>query len=96
MDERGAYFRWPSRGLVCIGLILAAVASASLVWIGGELHYRNCLTSVELRYPIAYQQGEPGAGGGGKYGNAFLRAGSFVFYQGENRSKAIAGCSRWP
>jgi len=27
-----------------------------LVWIGGELHYRNCLEEVELKHPVALQQ----------------------------------------
>ncbi|HEX6227904.1 MAG TPA: hypothetical protein VFZ41_00390 [Solirubrobacterales bacterium] len=35
-----------------IGLLL-------LAWIGGELHYRSCLTEAELRHPVAYQQGVP-------------------------------------
>lgn len=96
MDERSAYFRWPSRGLVCIGLILTAVTSASLVWIGGELHYRNCLQNAELRYPAAYQ---PGRGNG--YGENLWAAGDeprahFAFYKRTERSQAISGCSRWP
>jgi hypothetical protein len=35
-----------------IGLLL-------LAWIGGELHYRSCLAEVELRHPVAFQQGVP-------------------------------------
>jgi hypothetical protein len=27
-----------------------------LVWIGGELHYRNCLAEVELKHPVALKQ----------------------------------------
>lgn len=27
-----------------------------LVWIGGELHYRNCLEEVELKHPVALNQ----------------------------------------
>jgi hypothetical protein len=28
-----------------------------LFWIGGELHYRNCLAEVELKHPVALNQG---------------------------------------
>lgn len=84
MDERGAY----SRGLVCIGLILVAVASASLFWIGGELHYRNCLQGVELRYPLAYQPGPEN-----QYADPNAH---FAFYKKAQRDQAISGCSRWP
>lgn len=85
----------PCKIAALVGASAVAIAVlALLTWIGGELHYRNCLTSAELRYPVAYQQGEPGSGR-----NSYLRAaqgGSFVFYERENRNEAIAGCSRWP
>jgi len=28
----------------------------SLLWIGGELHYRNCLAEVELKHPVALKK----------------------------------------
>lgn len=81
--------------LVALALCVALVAAASLVWIGGELHYRNCLQNAELRYPVAYQ---PGRGNG--FGENLWAAGDeprahFAFYKRSDRSKAIAGCSRW-
>jgi len=27
-----------------------------LVWIGGELHYRNCLEEVELKHPVGLME----------------------------------------
>jgi hypothetical protein len=27
-----------------------------LLWIGGELHYRNCLEEVDLKHPVALKQ----------------------------------------
>ena len=65
-----------------------------LAWIGGEMHYRNCLANVELRYPVAYRQVE-----GGNPLNPYLDIGPqphFVFHERADRNEAIAGCSRWP
>jgi hypothetical protein len=31
------------------GLIVVLI----LLWIGGEMHYRNCLEEVELKHPVA-------------------------------------------
>lgn len=69
--------------------VLAALCLAA--WIGGELHYRNCLQGVELRY---------GSGGGlGGYGSR-LREESNPWAPGGNvrgqRDRAISSCSRWP
>jgi hypothetical protein len=27
-----------------------------LLWIGGELHYRNCLEEVDLKHPVVLKQ----------------------------------------
>jgi hypothetical protein len=29
-----------------------------MFWIGGELHYRNCLAEVELKHPVVATQSE--------------------------------------
>jgi hypothetical protein len=88
------------RGAVGVAFIVAAFTVAAglalLTWIGGELHYRNCLTSVELRYPVAYHEIQ---GSGNAYREVFEGTETkfgFVFYQREGRRRAIAGCSRWP
>lgn len=77
-------------------VVLALCLFALLAWIGGELHYRNCLANAELRYPVAYQ---PGRGNG--FGENPWAAGDeprahFAFYKKAQRDRAIAGCSRWP
>lgn len=83
----------PVRSTAIAAVVLAVVASLLIGgWLGGELHYRNCLQSVELRYPVAYQQGDPGSGSFGSFG----LGGDFVFYEKAQRDRAISGCSRWP
>ncbi len=42
---------------VAVGLA-GLIVVLLLVWIGGELHYRNCLAEVELRHPVAVQGGD--------------------------------------
>ena len=79
----------PARSAPFALLALAVVAGLlALGWIGGELHYRNCLQSVELRYPVAYQPGPE---------NSFADPHAhFSFYERTERDQAIANCSRWP
>jgi len=73
---------------VVFALVLALVTFASLVGIGGELHYRNCLQGAELRYPVAYQPGPE---------NRFADPNAhFAFYEKAQRDQVISGCSRWP
>jgi hypothetical protein len=85
-----------------IGAIVAvALGLAILAWIGGELHYRNCLENANMHYPVAYQQPQPTST------NKYLRSqfglpggqtgrGGFVIYKRAERSEAIADCSRLP
>ena len=40
----------PKAAIVSL-IAVVVVALALLAWIGGEYHYRNCLTEVEVRYP---------------------------------------------
>jgi hypothetical protein len=74
--------------LVLLALALALLTFGSLVWIGGEMHYRNYLQGAEMRYPVAYQPGPE---------NQFAdpRA-HFAFYEKTLRDQAISACSRWP
>ena len=81
-------------------MVLAVIAGLLIGgWIGGELHYRNCLQSVEVRYPVAYQ---PGKGNGDNPWSAYREQfgigphAHFVFYEKAQRDRAISGCSRWP
>ncbi|HWO16967.1 MAG TPA: hypothetical protein VNM89_09685 [Solirubrobacterales bacterium] len=84
--------------VAAVAALAVVVALLLLGWIGGELHYRNCLANVELRYPVAYQQAAPnprnpyaeqfGLGGGVEAG--------FAFHDRADRNDAIAACSRWP
>jgi hypothetical protein len=68
--------------------VATVIALVLLAWIGGELHYRNCLQNAELRYPVAYQPGPA---------NRFADPHAhFVFYKQAQRDRAIFGCSRWP
>jgi ABC-type phosphate transport system auxiliary subunit len=64
---------------VAVGLV-AVIGLVLLAWIGGELHYRNCITEADLRYPAA----------------AGTTVGPATKLEQERRSDAIGGCSRWP
>ena len=95
----------PSRRILTNALLSICVLAglALLAWIGGELHYGNCLTSAELHYPVAY---EPGKKPNAETENPFLEkslSGSspgavahFAFYHQAQRNQALAACSRWP
>jgi hypothetical protein len=77
-------------------LLLVAVT-----WIGGEEHYRNCLSSVDMRYPLAYRQPLQGSGNAERAQFGLPRGweaepGGFVVQDSKGREEAIAGCSRWP
>lgn len=75
---------------VATGAVLGALCL--LAWIGGELHYRNCLQAADLRYPVAFQQ--PTSETETQFGIGPQP--HFVFHDEENRSGAISNCSRWP
>ena len=72
------------RSVAVVACLAALLFFVLLAWIGGELHYRNCVTEAELRYPVAYRQGGEGA------------AGEIASEDLASRDDAIAGCSRWP
>lgn len=91
----------PSRvgiAFIAAASVVAIAILALLAWIGGEMHYRNCLSNVELHYPVAYHEVAAK--------NAYLQASReefgidpqarFIFYRQADRNKAIADCSRWP
>jgi hypothetical protein len=52
MDVTATIKRSAAIAIGIAGLIVVLI----LVWIGGELHYRNCLEEVELKHPIALKQ----------------------------------------
>lgn len=79
---------YPALASACVLGVLALLA-----WIGGELHYRNCLANVELHYPVAYM---PDGKEPGQYGSWRAIPPHFAFYRGPERGEAIASCSRWP
>lgn len=60
--------------------VVAVIGLVLLAWIGGELHYRNCVTAAEYRHPV------PTA----------MRGGTASPMERTLRSEAIDGCSRWP
>jgi hypothetical protein len=84
------------RAIALAASVAAVIALVLLAWVGGELHYGNCLANAELRYPAAY--------GPTRSGNVYLEATGegrsgpprFVFYDRAHRSAAIDDCSRWP
>ena len=83
----------PVRSVGIAAVVLAVVAGLLIGgWIGGELHYRNCLQSVELRYPVSYQPGTDAA----KEQFGIGPHARFVFYEVAKREAAISSCSRWP
>ncbi len=57
-----AFVDWRATIAIAIAVIAAI---AALAWIGGELHYRNCLAKAELENPngFAYAAPNPGAPG---------------------------------
>jgi hypothetical protein len=72
--------------------IAALVFACLLAWIGGELHYRNCLESATARYPVAFQQ--PTDKTDTQFGIGPQP--HFVFTDEDEREEAIAACSRSP
>jgi hypothetical protein len=51
MDVTATVKRSVAATLAAAGVIALLLLS----WIGGELHYRNCLAEAELRHPVAAQ-----------------------------------------
>ena len=52
MDVTATIKRSAAIAIGVAGLIVVLL----LFWIGGELHYRNCLEEVELKHPVALKQ----------------------------------------
>ena len=76
-------------------------ALALLGWIGGEMHYRNCLAHADARYPVNLTEAPLGPGkgiGGYSLGNKYLGedGGNETFEERKRRLAAIADCSRRP
>lgn len=86
MDTTKLAMLW---GAAVVGLVALLVFLGS-IW--GEMHYRNCLQSVELRYPVAFQQ--PARKDAGQFGGSQLP--HFAFYEQDARDDALSGCSRRP
>lgn len=53
MDVIASVSRKAAVALAAVAVVFALL----LAWIGGELHYANCVSSAEARYPIAYEGG---------------------------------------
>jgi hypothetical protein len=52
-----------------IAIAIAVVAAlALLAWIGGELHYRNCLAKAELESPHGFAYATPNSKNPGSVG----------------------------
>jgi hypothetical protein len=52
-----------------IAVTVAVVAAVALLaWIGGELHYRNCLAKAELENPNGYSYVTPNPSNAGSVG----------------------------
>lgn len=52
MDVTATIKRSAAIAIGIAGLIVVLL----MFWIGGELHYRNCLAEVELKHPVALKQ----------------------------------------
>ncbi len=52
MDVTATIKRSAAIAIGVAGLIVVLL----LFWIGGELHYRNCLEEVGLKHPVALNQ----------------------------------------
>jgi hypothetical protein len=46
-----------SRAAALALALVAVILMLLLAWIGGELHYGNCVAGAEARHPIAYEGG---------------------------------------
>ena len=71
---------------------LLGIIAAGLLWVGGEMHYRNCLAKADLQYPVAFQQATDKT-------NTQFEIGpqpEFVFHDSDRRAEALTDCSRWP
>lgn len=84
-----------------VALVALVAVSGLLVlgWIGGEMHYENCLAKVELRYGSEPQR-EPDYGESlsGEYGDlppSLDELRDETQWLGA-RNGAISDCSRWP
>ncbi len=67
-----------------LGVIIGLLILASLLWIGGEMHYRSCLRAAEASFPYAIPEPNPYKDGGS------------VAADPEPRRRAIRECSRVP
>jgi hypothetical protein len=82
-----------------IGAMIAAgaallIALVLLGWIGGELHYRNCLSEVNLRHPVGYS---PARGNPANPYSSGSGPATFSFYPNKQaRDEALNACSRLP
>jgi hypothetical protein len=74
---------------IAAALVVVAVAS---LWVAGEARYRNCLSAVDLRYPVAYQQPTDKTDVQFEIGPQP----EFVFHERVRRTEALNECSRWP
>jgi hypothetical protein len=71
---------------------LLSIIAVGLLWVGGEVHYRNCLAQADLLYPVAFQQATDET-------NTQFEIGpqpEFVFHDSVRRAEALNDCSRWP
>ncbi len=81
-----AFLYWRATIAVSVAVIAAIVL---LAWIGGELHYRNCLAEAELKNPngFAYAAPDPRTPGA---------IGYLTPTRLDDRAAAADSCSRVP
>ncbi|HVE67449.1 MAG TPA: hypothetical protein VNB64_02590 [Solirubrobacteraceae bacterium] len=72
-------------------VVLAILTLGALLWIGGELHYRNCIDAAKAEVSTA-----PGADGWGRSGSGGWTLGDASGDAAQERSDRVQGCSRIP
>ena len=78
----------PARIAAIVAVVLALVL---LAWIGGEIHYRNCLSKVQLTYAAPR---ESSVTNGSFYVSNAQGGTVTVDPQKHRREQAVSNCSR--
>jgi len=83
--------------LAIVALVIAAIATLSLLWLAGESHYQSCVEKIEARYPATKQVKLGSIPGGGQREGLFENpAPIFKDVPNPQRAERLPNCSRLP
>lgn len=83
--------KWAWFGLGVAAVLALLFAGLS---VAGEMRYRNCISRVEARYPVAYQQPLQGAEDQWRAEPEY-QPGEFVYSSEADRLAALGRCEPW-